>query len=82
MSYSAYLYHGMIVTMLERWFGAATSWPMLGGVLLLYMVIVFGVATVSYRLVEAPVLRWRDAYFPDQRIAHQNLSSGERRIPH
>jgi peptidoglycan/LPS O-acetylase OafA/YrhL len=82
VSYSAYLYHGMMVTMLERWFGAATSWPMLGGVLLLYMVIVFGVATVSYRLVEAPVLRWRDAYFPDQRIAHQNLSSGERRIPH
>jgi len=82
VSYSAYLYHGMIVTMLERWFGSATSWPMLAGLLLLYMVIVFGVAVVSYRLVEAPVLRWRDAYFPDRRIAHQSLSFGERRVPH
>ena len=65
VSYSAYLYHGMIVTMLERWFGAATSWPMLLGVVVVYMVLVFGVATLSYRLVEAPMLRWRDAHFPD-----------------
>jgi len=65
VSYSAYLYHGMIVTVLERWFGAATSWPMLLGVVVVYMVLVFGVATLSYRLVEAPMLRWRDAHFPD-----------------
>lgn len=73
VSYSAYLYHGMLVTLLERWFGVATSWPMLGGVLLLYMGTVFGVATVSYLLVEAPVLRWRDSHFPDQRTQRQNL---------
>ena len=68
VSYSAYLYHGMIVTALERWLGAATSWPMLCGMLLLYGVAVFGVATASYAWVEAPVLRWRDALFPDSRL--------------
>ena len=74
VSYSAYLYHGMMVTMLERWLGAATSWPMLLGVMLIYMVAVFGVATVSYLLVEAPVLRWRNAHFPDQQSQNQRLS--------
>ena len=74
VSYSAYLYHGMMVTMLERWLGAATSWPMLLGVMLMYMLAVFGVATVSYLLVEAPVLRWRNAHFPDQKIQNQRLS--------
>jgi peptidoglycan/LPS O-acetylase OafA/YrhL len=64
----------MMVTMLERWLGAATSWPMLLGVMLFYMVAVFGVATVSYLLVEAPVLRWRNAHFPDQQSQNQRLS--------
>jgi peptidoglycan/LPS O-acetylase OafA/YrhL len=70
VSYSAYLYHGMIVIALERWLGAATSWPMLCGMLLVYIGAVFGVATASYVWVEAPFLRWRDARFPDkQRVS-------------
>jgi len=67
VSYSAYLYHGMIVNALERWVGAATSWPILCGMLLVYMAAVFGVATASYVWVEAPFLRWRDASFAEQR---------------
>jgi peptidoglycan/LPS O-acetylase OafA/YrhL len=60
ISYSLYLYHIMWEQRVYLWFGSATTWSewvrnvavYLGGAVLL--------ATLSYRLVEVPVLRWRD----------------------
>ena len=77
VSYSLYLYHGMIVDLLVRLFGAATSWPMLVGLAIGYAGIAFGVASISYYVVEVPLLRWRDIRFPpqqrnSQRTFHQH----------
>jgi peptidoglycan/LPS O-acetylase OafA/YrhL len=60
ISYSLYLYHSMWEQRVHLWFGSATTWSewvrnvavYLGGAVIL--------ATLSYRLVEVPVLRWRD----------------------
>lgn len=65
VSYSAYLYHTMIETWLVRQFGSATSWPMLVLLVVAYLLLTFGVAWMSYRWVEVPLLRWRDRHFPD-----------------
>jgi peptidoglycan/LPS O-acetylase OafA/YrhL len=61
-----YLYHFMMVTLLVRLFGPATSWSMLAAVLFLYAVLTLGAAALSYYAVEAPVLRWRDKRYPRQ----------------
>ena len=61
ISYSLYLYHSMWEQRVHLWFGSATTWSewvrnvavYLGGAVIL--------ATLSYRFVEVPVLRWRDA---------------------
>lgn len=66
VSYSVYLYHFMMVTLLVRLFGPATSWSMLAAVLFLYAVLTLGAAALSYYAVEAPVLRWRDKRYPRQ----------------
>jgi peptidoglycan/LPS O-acetylase OafA/YrhL len=60
ISYSLYLYHIMWEQRVYLWFGSATTWTewvrnvavYLGGAVLL--------ATLSYRFIEVPVLRWRD----------------------
>lgn len=65
VSYSAYLYHPMMIEALVRHFGAATSWTMMGGLLGAYLIATFVVATLSYVAVERPVLRWRDQHYPD-----------------
>ena len=60
ISYSLYLYHSMWEQRVHLWFGSATTWSewvrnvsvYLGGAVIL--------ATLSYRFVEVPVLRWRD----------------------
>jgi len=60
VSYSAYLYNAMMSDWVLHRFGPATSWSMLGQSLLLYFGLTFGASALSYYLVEAPVLRWRD----------------------
>lgn len=60
VSYSAYLYNAMMSDWVLHQFGPATSWPMLGQSLLLYFGLTFGASALSYYLLEAPVLRWRD----------------------
>ena len=65
VSYSAYLYNVMMQQWLSRQFGAATSWPMLIGLFGLYLAMTFVAATVSYRVVETPLLRWRDRVYPE-----------------
>lgn len=65
VSYSAYLYHIMMVNRLERTFGAAADLQMMMLMALGYLCMTFIVAWLSYRFVEAPVLRWRDTRYPD-----------------
>ena len=65
VSYSAYLYHPMMEQFLLRRFGMATSWQMLIGLLVAYLGLTFASAWLSYRVVELPVLRWRDQRYPD-----------------
>jgi peptidoglycan/LPS O-acetylase OafA/YrhL len=65
VSYSAYLYNVMMQQWLSQQFGAATSWPMLIGLFGLYLAMTFVAATLSYRVVEAPLLRWRDRVYPE-----------------
>lgn len=65
VSYSAYLYHPMMAEFLLRQFGVATSWPMLAGLLVAYVALTFVSAWLSYRLIELPVLRWRDQRYSD-----------------
>jgi peptidoglycan/LPS O-acetylase OafA/YrhL len=38
---------------------------MLIGLFGLYLAMTFVVATLSYRIVEAPLLRWRDRVYPE-----------------
>jgi peptidoglycan/LPS O-acetylase OafA/YrhL len=65
ISYSIYLYHVMMVLFLERAFNVATTWPILGALFCAYIALTFGVATLSYYFVEAPVLRWRNRVYPE-----------------
>ena len=65
ISYSLYLYHVMMVIFLARTFNAATTWPILGALFGAYIALTFGVATLSYYFVEAPVLRWRNRAYPE-----------------
>jgi peptidoglycan/LPS O-acetylase OafA/YrhL len=65
ISYSIYLYHVMMVIFLERAFNAATTWPILGALFCVYIALTFGMATLSYYFVEAPVLRWRNRVYPE-----------------
>ena len=55
----------MMVQFLLRRFGMATSWQMLIGLLVAYLGLTFASAWLSYRVVELPVLRWRDQRHPD-----------------
>lgn len=66
VSYSIYLYHFMMVVLLTRMFGPATSWSMLVMVLGLYAALTLVFAAISYYAVEVPVLRWRDTRYPRQ----------------
>lgn len=65
ISYSLYLYHVMMAIFLERAFHSATTWPALAGLFGAYIALTFGVAALSYYLVEAPVLRWRNRVYPE-----------------
>lgn len=65
VSYSAYLYNVMIQEWLSRLFGAATTWLELIGLLIVYVSVTFVAATLSYRWIEAPVLRWRNRQYPE-----------------
>ena len=60
VSYSAYLYNAMMSEWVLLRFGPATSWATLGQSLVLYVGLTFGMSAISYYLVEAPILRWRD----------------------
>lgn len=71
VSYSAYLYHIMMVNRLDRSIGPATDVVMMLVMAIGYLVMTFGVSWLSYRFVEAPVLRWRDTHYPEQ-TAHRN----------
>lgn len=66
ISYSIYLYHIMVVLMLSRLLGSATTWLMLVVSLTAYLALTIGLAAASYYAVEAPVLRWRDKRYPHQ----------------
>ncbi len=65
ISYSLYLYHVMMAIFLERAFYPATTWPILGALFCGYIALTFGAAALSYYLVEAPVLRWRNRVYPE-----------------
>lgn len=65
VSYSAYLYHIMMANRLERSFGPATDYTMMAGLAVAYLIMTFVISWVSYRFVEEPVLRWRDAHYPE-----------------
>lgn len=71
VSYSAYLYHPMMIEALVRQFGAATSWSMMLTLFVVYLLATFVVATLSYVAVERPVLHWRDQHYPDHGAAHR-----------
>ena len=62
VSYSAYLYNAMMSDWVLQRFGPATSWAMLGQSLLCYFGLTFVASALSYYVVEAPVLRWRDRH--------------------
>ena len=65
ISYSLYLYQCMMSNFLFNHYGYATSWGMVATSLGLYVGMTFFASALSYYGVEAPVLRWRDRYFPD-----------------
>lgn len=65
VSYSAYLYHIMMADRLERSFGAAGDYSTMALMAIAYLVMTFVVSWLSYRFVEEPVLRWRDARYPE-----------------
>lgn len=65
ISYSIYLYHDIFVTFLERQFGFAQTLPEMGVLFVAYSVLTLGASWLSYRLVEQPVLVWRDTHMPD-----------------
>jgi len=67
ISYSMYLYHIMIYTVIKREFG---SMPIFGeltwvGLFGVYLCVTGIVSWLSYRYVEAPILRWRDRHYPE-----------------
>lgn len=66
VSYSAYLYHIMMVNRLERSVGPATDYGMMTLMALGYLAMTFGISWLSYRFIEEPVLRWRDAHYPER----------------
>lgn len=65
VSYSAYLYHIMMVNRLERSIGPSADYPMMVLMAVVYLAMTFGISWLSYRFVEEPVLRWRDARYPE-----------------
>ncbi|MFZ9857329.1 MAG: acyltransferase family protein [Roseiflexaceae bacterium] len=65
VSYSAYLYHIMMADRLERSFGAAIDYVMMAGLAVAYLMMTFVISWLSYRFVEEPILRWRDARYPE-----------------
>ncbi|MFN5341450.1 MAG: acyltransferase family protein [Roseiflexaceae bacterium] len=65
ISYSMYLYHDIFVTFLERQFGVAQTMAEMGVLFVVYSVLTLGASWLSYRLVEQPVLAWRDTHMPD-----------------
>jgi peptidoglycan/LPS O-acetylase OafA/YrhL len=65
VSYSAYLYHIMMVNRLERSFGAAQDYWTMGLMAIGYLAMTFVASWLSYRFVEEPVLRWRDTHYPE-----------------
>jgi peptidoglycan/LPS O-acetylase OafA/YrhL len=74
ISYSLYLYNCIIGIFAVGHYGYASSWGMLAHSLTVYFGLTVILSALSYYLVEAPVLRWRDAHFPDQQIQNQRLS--------
>jgi peptidoglycan/LPS O-acetylase OafA/YrhL len=60
ISYSVYLYHSMWEQRVHGWFGSATDWPAWLRNVAIYLLGTMVLAVLSYRLVEVPVLRWRD----------------------
>lgn len=65
VSFSAYLYHQLFQQLLSRWYGPAQSWYELGALAVVYLAATWGTATLSYRVIEAPILRWRDRVLPE-----------------
>jgi peptidoglycan/LPS O-acetylase OafA/YrhL len=65
VSYSAYLYHIMMADRLERSFGVAIDYVMMAGLAVAYLMMTFVISWLSYRFVEEPILRWRDARYPE-----------------
>jgi peptidoglycan/LPS O-acetylase OafA/YrhL len=57
LSYGAYLWHGLLVRVIERAELTLGSWPL---DLLAYLAATLAVAWVTYVTVEQPGLRWRD----------------------
>lgn len=74
ISYSLYLYNCIIGFFAVGNYGSASSWEMLAYSLTVYFGLTVILSALSYYLVEAPVLRWRDAHFPDQQSQNQSLS--------
>jgi peptidoglycan/LPS O-acetylase OafA/YrhL len=60
ISYSLYLYHSMWEQRVHLWFGSATTWPEWVRNVVVYLGGAVVLATLSYRFIEVPVLRWRD----------------------
>jgi peptidoglycan/LPS O-acetylase OafA/YrhL len=60
ISYSVYLYHSMWEQRVHGWFGSATNWSEWLRNAAVYLAGTLVLALLSYRLVEVPVLRWRD----------------------
>jgi peptidoglycan/LPS O-acetylase OafA/YrhL len=66
ISYSLYLYNCVIGIFVLQRYGAAVSWGMLGWSLTVYIGLTVLLSALSYYLVEAPVLRWRDVHYADR----------------
>jgi peptidoglycan/LPS O-acetylase OafA/YrhL len=47
-------------------YGAAMSWEMVGWSLTLYFGLTVLLSALSYYLIEAPVMRWRDVHYADR----------------
>ena len=65
VSYSMYLYHDIFATFLLRQFGHAQTALHMIPLFAAYCALTVTASWLSYRLVEQPVLAWRDTHMPD-----------------
>jgi peptidoglycan/LPS O-acetylase OafA/YrhL len=66
ISYSLYLYNCLVAIFVFQRYGAAMSWEMVGWSLTLYFGLTVLLSALSYYLIEAPVMRWRDVHYADR----------------